>query len=93
MTNYPANELQPPLGLPRRITHPNLPEGKEQVTLPMNISPLSVSPVGEMLVCIVNEKTIDSQVATSYNKTVKGICPSPTGEVRWGLEVCDLGIS
>ena len=29
-------------------THPNLPEGKEQVTLPMNFSPLSVSPVGEM---------------------------------------------
>ena len=59
----------------------------------MNFSPLSVSPVGEMLVSIVNEKTIDSQVATSYNKTVKGTCPSPTGEVRWGLEVCDLGIS
>ena len=30
-----------------RTTHPNLPEGKEQVTLPMNFSPLSVSPVGE----------------------------------------------
>jgi len=44
MTNYPANEHQPPLGLPRRITHPNLPEGKEQVTQPMNFSPLSVSP-------------------------------------------------
>ena len=58
MTNYPANELQPPLGLPRRITHPNLPEGKEQVTLPMNFSPLSVSPVGEMLVSIVNEKPL-----------------------------------
>ena len=41
-----------------RITHPNLPEGKEQVTLPMNISPLSVSPVGEMLVSIVNEKPL-----------------------------------
>ena len=41
-------EHQPPLGLPRRITHPNLPQGKEQVTPPMNISPLSVSPVGEM---------------------------------------------
>ena len=41
-----------------RTTHPNLPEGKEQVTLPMNISPLSVSPVGEMLVSIVNEKPL-----------------------------------
>ena len=58
MTNYPANEHQPPLGLPRRITHPNLPEEKEQVTLPMNFSPLSVSPVGEMLVSIVNEKPL-----------------------------------
>ena len=58
MTNYSANEHQPPLGLPRRITHPNLPEGKEQVTLPMNFSPLSVSPVGEMLVSIVNEKPL-----------------------------------
>ena len=48
--SYSVHHLQPPLGLPRRITHPNLPQGKEQVTLPMNISPLSVSPVGEMLV-------------------------------------------
>ena len=48
------------------ITHPNLPKGKEQVTLlcqdfsqsiqPMNISPLSFSPVGEMQVTL----TIDS---------------------------------
>ena len=26
-------------------------------------------------------------------QAVKGICPSPTGEVRWGLEVCALVIS
>ena len=49
-----------------KITHPNLPKGKEQVTLlcqdfsqsiqPMNISPLSFSPVGEMQVTL----TIDS---------------------------------
>ena len=58
MTNYSANEHQPPLVLPRRITHPNLPEGKGQVTQPMNISPLSVSPVGEMLVSIVNDKPL-----------------------------------
>ena len=31
---------------------------QEQVTLPMNFSPLSVSPVGEMLVSIVNEKPL-----------------------------------
>ena len=59
-------EYQPPPSLPRRITHPNLPKGKEQVTLlcqdfsqsiqPMNISPLSFSPVGEMQVTL----TIDS---------------------------------
>ena len=60
MTNYPANELQPPLGLPRRITHPNLPEGKEQVTLPMNFSPLSVSPVGEMQVTPLRQRLGDA---------------------------------
>ena len=26
-------------------------------------------------------------------QAVKSICPSPTGEVRWGLEVCALDIS
>ena len=31
--SYSVHHLQPPLGLPRRITHPNLPQGKEQVTL------------------------------------------------------------
>ena len=60
MTNYPANEHQPPLGLPRRITHPNLPEGKEQVTLPMNFSPLSVSPVGEMQVTPLRQRLGDA---------------------------------
>ena len=60
MTNYSANELQPPLGLPRRITHPNLPEGKEQVTQPMNISPLSVSPVGEMQVTPLRQRLGDA---------------------------------
>ena len=38
----------------QRTTHPNLPKGKEQVTLPMILvkehSPLSFSPVGEMQV-------------------------------------------
>ena len=28
-----ANRLQPPPSLPRMITHPNLPKGKEQVTM------------------------------------------------------------
>ena len=38
-----SNHLQPPLVLPRRITHPNLPKGKEQVTLLM-ISANELSP-------------------------------------------------
>ena len=29
-----------------RTTHPNLPQGKGQITQPMNFSPLSFSPVG-----------------------------------------------
>ena len=41
----------------RSQTHPNLPQGKGQVTLPMisanHFSPLSVSPVGEMQVTLV----------------------------------------
>ena len=65
MTNYPANEHQPPLGLPRRITHPNLPEGKEQVTLPMNISPLSVSPVGEMQATPLRQRLGDAGYSAS----------------------------
>ena len=43
-----------------RITHPNLPEGKEQVTLPMNFSPLSVSPVGEMQVTPLRQRLGDA---------------------------------
>ena len=49
----------------------------------MNISPLSFSPVGEMQVTLYVEGLSMSWC----------ISPSPTGEVRWGLEVCDLGIS
>ena len=41
----------------RSQTHPSLPQGKEQVTLPMNFSPLSFSPVGERLVTFVLSKT------------------------------------
>ena len=41
----------------RSQTHPSLPQGKEQVTLPMNFSPLSFSPVGEMQVTLVLSKT------------------------------------
>ena len=44
---YSANCHQPPPSLPRRITHPDLPQGKEQVTLPIVISPHLTSPEGE----------------------------------------------
>ena len=41
----------------------------------MNISPLSFSPVGEMLVTLYVEGLSMAWC----------ICPSPTGEARWGL--------
>ena len=63
MKSYSDNDscqsLQPPLVLPRRITHPNLPQGKEQVTLPMNFSPLSFSPEGEMQVSPNCQRLVD----------------------------------
>ena len=40
-------EYQPPPSLPRRITHPSLPKGKELVTQNIVISPHLASPVGE----------------------------------------------
>ena len=43
-----------------------------------HFSPLSFSPVGEMLVTLF--------MITDNSQTAKGICPSPTGEDRWGLK-------
>ena len=43
-----------------------------------DISPLSFSPVGEMQVTLACGKAIEYQ-------TTESNCPSPTGEVRWGL--------
>ena len=44
--------------------------------IPANhFSPLSFSPVGEMQVTPYIEGVFDA----------KSICPSPTGEARWGL--------
>ena len=37
---------------PKGTTHPDLPKGKGLVTLFLNISPLSFSPVGEMQVTL-----------------------------------------
>ena len=48
--NISPSRSQTHPNLPQKATHPNLPKGKEQVTLQLNISPLSVSPEGEMLV-------------------------------------------
>ena len=42
------------------------PHGKEQVTLPMNFSPLSFSPVGEMLVTPNCQRQVDA----GYSVTV-----------------------
>ena len=55
-----ANQHQPPPSLPRRITHPNLPKGKEQVTLQLisvnHFSPHLASPEGEgqLLLPLIN---------------------------------------
>ena len=40
-------DLQEQLVPSPRINHPNLPKGKEQVTLYLNFSPHLTSPVGE----------------------------------------------
>ena len=50
----------------RSQTHPSLPQGKEQVTLPMNFSPLSFSPVGEMQVTPNCQRQVDA----GYSVTV-----------------------
>ena len=62
-----ANELQPPA---RVQTHPNLPQGKEQVTLILSKTVRCKLPLN-----------IDNTLIIRHNS----ICPSPTGEVRWGL--------
>ena len=51
----------------RSQTHPNLPQGKEQVTLPMNFSPLSFSPEGEMQVT----PNCHRQVGAGYSELLK----------------------
>ena len=58
---YSAYRHQPPPSLPRRITHPDLPQGKEQVTLPIVISPHLASPEGEGQIVLVRLKQVDKQ--------------------------------
>ena len=59
MTNYSANEHQPPLGLKPILTFP---KGRDKLLWRLisvnHISPLSFSPVGEKLVTIVNDKPL-----------------------------------
>ena len=54
----------------RSQTHPNLPQGKEQVTLILSKTVRCKLPLN-----------IDNTLIIRHNS----ICPSPTGEVRWGL--------
>ena len=58
-----ANRLQPPPSLPRRITHPSLPQGKELVTQHIIISPHLASPVGEGQIPLLSDyqKAINSK--------------------------------
>ena len=58
---YSAYRHQPPPSLPRRITHPDLPQRKEQVTLPIVISPHLTSPEGEGQIVLVRLKQVDKQ--------------------------------
>ena len=69
----------------RSQTHPNLPQGKEQVTLPMNFSPLSFSPIGEMQVSPNCQRLVD----TGYSELLKtGWCRLRTGWYRLLLLMC-----
>ena len=54
----------------RSQTHPNLPQGKEQVTLILSKTVRCKLPLN-----------IDNTLIIRHNS----ICPSPSGEVRWGL--------
>ena len=71
---YSAYRHQPPPNLPRRITHPDLPQGKEQVTLPIVISPHLTSPEGEGQMVLVRFKTSGQA----------GFCLSPNGVCHIG---------
>ena len=71
---YSAYRHQPPPSLPRRITHPDLPHGKEQVTLPIVISPHLTSPEGEGQMILVRLKTSGQA----------GFCLSPDGVCHIG---------
>ena len=56
-------EYQPPPSLPRRITHPSLPKGKELVTQNIVISPHLASPEGEGQILLLSDyqKAINSK--------------------------------
>ena len=71
---YSAYRHQPPPNLPRRITHPDLPQGKEQVTLHIDISPHLASPEGEGQIVLVRLKQMGQA----------GFCLSPNGVCHIG---------
>ena len=71
---YSAYRHQLPSSLPRRTTHPDLPQGKEQVTLPIVISPHLTSPEGEGQILLVRLKTSGQA----------GFCLSPNGVCHIG---------
>ena len=107
-----ANEHQPPLGLkpiltfpkgrnkllclptlappnlPRMITHPNLPHGKGQaITKPNCFQPPPSLPRRGGTVTIAIDKRLiirQLQMIIRQYSTANGICPSPSGEARWG---------
>ena len=75
---------------PPKITHPSLPQGKEQVTLPIVISPHLTSPEGEgQMPCRLNVIGL-SQNKTNLHPPVydsnRVTCISPTGENERGLK-------
>ena len=81
-------DISPPC-LPRMIPHPNLPQGKGQVTLQLIFSPHLASPVGEGQIPLAAWQLSDYHLQLSdYQSFINSNsnCPSPSGEVRWGLK-------
>ena len=67
--NYFSQSLQPPLVLPRRGDAGYSGSVKDRL----------------MLVALVVDKSLTIRRLQANNNIANGICPSPSGEVRWGL--------
>ena len=87
---WTAFRYQPPPNLPRMITHPNLPHGKGQaITKPNCFQPPPSLPRRGGTVTIAIDKRLiirQLQMIIRQYSTANGICPSPSGEARWGLK-------